>query len=201
MNHWGAAIDIAQGSSGLRAGPAFRRIDQDITITGRLINNSAADPFQLTYSEDLETSYYGGFIGADGALDLGGGWSLTGDAEAGLYWADTDYSGDYVVTNAVVAGPVNPNVNQSLSLDSNELAFIGVLKAGLEKDFGMFRLSGFGRVEYISSAPDIAYNDVDRNTAFPAIPALGPDDESRIGERYAYSISTGARLTVPLGGQ
>jgi len=199
VNHWGVAIDIARGPNGLRAGPAFRRIDQDTTITGREINNGpfGPDPWQLTYSEDLETNYWGAFVGADGAIDLGGGWSLQGDAEAGLYWADTDYSGTYVVTNGLFVGSVNPNVNQSLSLDSNELAFIGIVKAALEKDFGMFRLAGFGRVEYISSAPDVAYND--RSGANSTFPGQGPDDETRLGERYAYTASVGARVTVPMG--
>ena len=200
VNHWGVAVDIAQGRNGLRAGPAFRRIDQDTTITGRTINSLILpDPYQLTYSEDLDTNYWGGFVGADGMVDLGGGWSLAGDAEAGLYWADTDYSGNHVVTNATVAGAFNPNVNQSLSLESDELAFIGVLKASLEKDFGMFRLAGFGRVEYISSAPDVAYNDQDLPVGAGGS-AQGPDDETRLGERFAYSVSTGVRITVPMGG-
>ena len=93
--------------------------------------------------------------------------------------------------------PNNPNVSQALSLDSDELAFIGVVKAALEKDFGLFRLAGFGRLEYISSAPDIAYNDLD---TVAGAPMTSGDDETRLGDRYAYSLSTGARITVPMGG-
>jgi len=198
VNHWGVALDVAQAPGGLRAGPAFRRIDQDTTISGRLISLGVGpDPFQLTYSEDLETNYWGAFVGADGSIDLGGGWSLQGDAEAGLYWADTDYSGNYVVTNAFSFGTANPNVNQQLSLDSDELAFIGTLKAALEKDFGAFKLAGFGRVEYISSAPDMAYNNTDISPA--AVDPVGNRTETRIGERYAYTASVGARVTVPMG--
>ena len=178
-----------------------------MTITGREINQvNGPVPFLLTYSEDLETNYWGGFVGADGSIDLGGGWSLQGDAEAGLYWADTDYSGNYVVTNGNVAlagFSINPNVSQSLSLDSSELAFIGTLKAALEKDYGPFRLAGFGRVEYISSVPDMAYNDLDLNNnpggGFNV--GRGPDDETRIGEDSAYAVSVGGRITVPMGGQ
>jgi hypothetical protein len=196
VDHWGAAIDIAQGPSGLRVGPAFRRIDQDTTITGRQINvNGFVDPFQMTYSEDLETNYWGGFVASDLAIDLGGGWALIADGEAGLYWADTDYSGSFVTTNAF---PATANANQQLSLDSNELAFIGVLKTSLEKDFGAFKLAGFGRVEYISSAPDMAYNDFDSSNG--VVFTQGPDDETRLGERYAYTASVGARVTVPMGG-
>ena len=202
VDHWGLALDFMRNPSGLRAGPAFRRIDQDLEIEGRGINFAGTvDPYQLTYSESLETNYWGGFVGVDGAIDLGGGWSLQGDAEAGLYWADTDYSGNYVVTNGLVVGFTNPNVNQSLSLESDELAFIGVLKAALEKDFGLFKLAGFGRVEYISSAPDVAYNDRDAviGGVIP-INTQGADDETRLGERYAYTASVGARITVPMGG-
>jgi len=201
VNHWGAAVEITQGPTGLKAGPAFRRIDQDTTITGRQINpniGGGSEPFELTYAEDLETNYWGAFVGADGQIDLGGGWSLIADGEAGLYWADTDYSGSYVVTNAISFGG-GPNVNQSLSLESDELAFIGTFKAALEKNFGLFKLAGFGRVEYISSAPDVAYNDLD--TFNGTIVKQGPDDETRLGERYAYSASVGARVTVPMGGQ
>ena len=87
VDHWGVAVDIAQGQNGFRAGPAFRRIDQSMSITGRETNSNAPpDLFQLTYTEDLETNYWGGFVGFDGSIDLGGGWSLQGDAEAGLYW-------------------------------------------------------------------------------------------------------------------
>ena len=202
VDHWGVAIEVAQGPMGLKVGPAFRRIDQDITITGRKINSfpAAPDPFQLTYSEDLETNYWGAFVGADGSIDLGSGWALVADGEAGLYWADTDYSGSYVVTNALtaVAPPVNPNVSQSLTLESDELAFIGVLKAALEKDFGMFKLAGFGRVEYISSAPDVGYNDLDVVAGVFTV-VQGSEDETRIGERYAVAASVGARLIVPMG--
>jgi len=199
VDHWGVAIEVARGPAGLKAGPAFRRIDQDLTITGREISAGPGgpDPYQLTYSEDLATNYWGAFVGADGSIDLGGGWSLLADGEAGLYWADTDYSGSYVVTNAFAGGVVNPNVNQSLSLESDELAFIGVLKAALEKDFGMFKLAGFGRFEYISSAPDVGYNDLD--TAVGVIAVQGAEDETRIGERYAVAASAGVRLIVPMG--
>ena len=89
---------------------------------------------------------------------------LQGDGEAGLYWADTDYSGSYLVTNAIVAPLFYGNINQLVSLESDELIFIGVLKASLEKDFGIFKLAGFGRVEYISPAPDVGDNDQDIRT-------------------------------------
>jgi hypothetical protein len=201
VDHWGASIAIARGPAGLKAGPVFRRIDQVTTITGQEINpGGGPDPFQLTYNETLETNYWGAFVGADGAIDLGAGWSLQADGEVGLYWADTDFSGSYVVANSLTSFTINGNVDQQLSLGSSELAFIGVLKAGLEKDFGLFKLAGFGRVEYISSAPDVAYNDLDIGFA-GFISTRGADDETRIGERYAYSISTGARITVPMGGQ
>ena len=196
VNHWGVAVEVAQGPMGLKAGPAFRQIDQETTITGRSVTT---DGFQLTYNEDLDTNYWGAFIGADGAVDLGGGWLLQGDAEAGLYWADTDYSGSYGVTNAAVFLSVDGNVNQQLSLESDKLAFIGISKISLEKDFGLVRLAGFGRVEYISSAPDMAYNDTDIEIC--CLAATGPDDRTRIGKRFAYSISTGARITVPMGSQ
>jgi len=199
VDHWGVAIEVAQGPMGLKVGPAFRRIDQDITITGRQINVTVppANPFQLTYSETLETNYWGAFIGADGSIDLGSGWALVADGEAGLYWANTDYSGSYVVTNALTFVGLNPNVSQQLSLESDELAFIGVLKAALEKDFGMFKLAGFGRVEYISSAPDVGYNDLDVVAGVAVL--QGSEDETRIGERYAVAASAGVRLTVPMG--
>lgn len=198
VNHWGVALDIAQGPMGLKAGPAFRRIDQDTTIiAASFAGPVASNPWRGAYSESLETNYWGAFVGGDGAIDLGGGLSLRADAEAGLYWADTDYSGNYVVTG----NTVNPtaNISQQLSLESDELAFIGVLKTSLEKDFGAFKLAGFGRVEYISSAPDMAYNDRDVFGVF--VITQGSDDETRIGERYAYSLSAGARITVPMGGQ
>ena len=204
INHWGLALDLTpQNMMGLRAGPAFRRIDQDIMITGSEVSNpptgGAPDPYQFSYEEDLETNYWGAFVGANGSIDLGGGWSLQGDAEAGLYWADTDYLGAYSVVNSIVAaGVTNANVTQQLSLDSDELAFIGVLKGTVERDFGLFKLGAFGRVEYISSAPEVAYNDFERSGGTFEVFG-GPHDGTTIGDRYAYSVSTGARLTVPMG--
>lgn len=200
VNHWGMALEVVQGPMGLKAGPAFRRIDQDLTITSREISagSGGPDPYQLTYREDLDTNYWGAFVGSVIEFPLGGGWSLQADGEAGLYWANTDYSGSYVVTNAyIVAGTLNPNVNQSLSLESDKLAFIGVLKAALEKDFDMFKLAGFGRVEYISSAPDVGYNELDIFAGGVAI--QGPEEETRLGEGFAYTASVGGRVTVPLG--
>lgn len=197
INHWGVSIDlVTQGPLGLRAGPAFRRIDQDMTITGATLGPTS-DPWQLTYKEDLETNYWGAQVGSSVAIPLGGGWALLADTEAGLYWADTEYSGTYTVVNSSNAFA---NLSQSLSLDSSELAFIGALKAALEKDFGLFKLAGFGRVEYISSAPDVAYNDVDR-AALPPTNQTGPDNGTTLGERFAYTASAGARITVPLSGQ
>lgn len=82
VNHWGVALEVAWGSMGLRAGPAFRRINQDLTITGRASSfGGVPDTFQLTYSEDLVTNYWGAFIGADRRIDLGRGWFLSADGE------------------------------------------------------------------------------------------------------------------------
>lgn len=86
------------------------------------------------------------------------------------------------------------NLNQRLSLDSSEVAFIGAFKSSLEKDFGRFKMAVFGRVEFISSAPDVAYNDLD-TTAIGVF--QGPDDETRLDDHFAYSFSVGVRLTVP----
>ncbi len=61
----------------------------------------------------------------------------------------------------------------------------------------MLALEGFGRIEYISSAADVAYNDRDSITVFAG--TSGPNDETRIGERYAGTASVGARVTVPMG--
>ena len=216
VHHWGLKAELAQGPNGIKFGPAFRRIDQTITITGQeelsgtLFGAGGTvdfpDAYQLVYRESLETNYWGAFIGLDQALPLGAGWTLISEGEAGLYWAHTEFSGNYSVNNArnnCCFGnpfpPDNRNVTQVLSLASDELAFIGTLKAALERDFGLFKLAGFGRVEYISSAPDIGYNDKD---VAPGVPGLrGGDDKTSIGDRFAYSISTGARITVPFGGQ
>ena len=117
---------------------------------------------------------------------------LKADGEAGLYWANTDYEGNY---NATVSQFANAIVNQSLSLSDDELAVIAALKFSAEKDMGRYKLAGFVRGEYISYAPRMAYNDAD---PFNTLPNRGINNGTSIDDSDAWTFSAGARLTVPL---
>lgn len=196
VDHWGVSVKVsAPGALSPRAGLAFRRIDQDMTITAREIipNGIAADPYQLTYREDLNTNYLGAFVGGTANAEFGNGWKIIADGDAGLYWADTDYSGSYAVINSVALAS---NISQQLALEDDRLAFIGTVKLSLEKDFGPLRIAGFGRAEYISSSPSLGYNDVDLG---PGINITGPDNGTRLENDYAFAFSFGGRVTVPFG--
>ncbi len=176
-----------------KAGLAFRRIDQDLKLAATSDNPVNGT---VNYREDLDTDYWGGYIGLTGKDDMGMGWALSVDTEIGLYWADTNYKGQYAAGGFALAPGGDANVSQTLKLDDDGVAVIGALKLGLEKNFGGWTLSGFARGEIITYAPEMAYNDFDRD-AVAGIRARGANDGTKIDDGTAYTVSAGARVTVP----
>ena len=153
-------------------GGDVRGIDQEnklrLTGDGFSVNS-------LRYTESLDTTYYGGYIGLGGEYsfgfipgikNVGGLYDRLGlrtfiSARAGLYEANTDYDGRY----ALQFVPFNSKISKS----NDDLAFIGTISLETRKQIGpRTSLSLFTDYEYISSVPRLHYSDGDRPTRIDA---------------------------------
>ena len=143
------------------AGGDVRGLDQDIGIRGS--DNLQGRIFD--YSENLDTTYYGGYLALGGEYSLFpslyAGWGLRSflTAQVGVYDAETDYSGHY----RTPAGPlVPPPANSRLSLSDSNVAVIASVKSETRKQFGpRTSLSWLSEYEWYSWAPEMHYNDSD----------------------------------------
>jgi hypothetical protein len=195
VRHWGVALETSPanmhtGDLQHRLGVGYRAIDQDMD----LVSAWSLSASNQLYDEMLDTGYLGAYWGIDGRRALADGLQLVYSGEAGVYWARTDYQG--ALTQTDLAG----TLSQSLSLDRNDTAFIGALNLAVEKQFEGFTLSGFVRGEYYSYAPQMAYNQTDRTVAFPSGFSLsGPNVETSIDDRDAWSLTVGGALRIPVG--
>jgi hypothetical protein len=164
-------------------GADVRGIDQD-----NKLRSSVGTPF--SYTESLDTTYVGGYIGLGGEYsfgfipgvkNVGGLYDRLGlrtfvSARAGLYNADTDYDGSFT------SGPIGSKLSKS----TDELAFIGTVSLETRKQIGMrTSLSLWTDYEYISSVPQIRYADENRPT--------------RIDDEGVFASRTMLRLNIGLG--
>jgi hypothetical protein len=195
-DYWGAQAELKFG----RAEPVYekpnlyrndyfivgadvRGIDQDNTL-----RSSVGTAF--SYTESLDTTYTGGYIGLGGEYsfgfipgvkNVGGLYDRLGlrtfvSARAGLYNADTDYDGRFT------SGAIGSKLSQS----TDEFAFIGTVSLETRKQIGMrTSLSLWTDYEYISSVPQIRYADENRPT--------------RIDEEGVFASRTMLRLNIGLG--
>lgn len=167
-------------------GADVRGIDQDNTLRSPVGINFTS----FSYTESLDTTYVGGYIGLGGEYsfgfipgvkNVGGIYDRLGlrtfvSARAGLYSADTDYDGRFAT------GAFASKISQS----SDELAFIGTVSLETRKQIGMrTSLSLWTDYEYISSVPQIRYADENRPT--------------RIDDEGVFASRTMLRLNIGLG--
>lgn len=164
-------------------GTDVRGLDQDNHLRGTSRGNSI---FQ--YKEELDTTYYGGYVGFGGEYSLGflgtgGIWEALGlrsyfEARAGLYDAQTDYRGNLAFNTIPVSSRI--------SLSNDELAFIGVLSFETRKQFGArTSLSLWTDYEFISSVPEMRYSNGSQPT--------------RIDDDWGFGSRTMLRLNIGLG--
>jgi hypothetical protein len=164
-------------------GADVRGIDQDNTL-----RSSIGTAF--SYSESLDTTYAGGYIGLGGEYsfgfipgvkNVGGLYDRLGlrtfvSARAGLYNADTDYNGRFT------SAPIGSRISQS----TDDLAFIGTVSLETRKQIGMrTSLSLWTDYEYISLVPKLRYADDNRST--------------RIDDEGVFASRTMLRLNIGLG--
>jgi hypothetical protein len=173
----------------LIAGFDVRGIDQDNRLrskTGTAFN----------YSETLDTTYTGGYIGFGGEYSFGfvpvigkmlkgtgGFYDRLGlrtylNATAGIYNAETDYTGRFT------SGGFGSRISQS----SDEVAFIGTISLETRKQLGTrTSLSLWTDYEFISSVPKMQY-------------ATG-NSSTRIDDESVFASRTMLRLNIGLGSQ
>jgi hypothetical protein len=164
-------------------GADVRGIDQDNTL-----RSSGA----FNYTETLETTYVGGYVGLGGEYSfgfipfvgsavkgVGGIYDRLGlrtfiNLRAGLYNAETDYDGRFVGGGSA----------SRLSASDDELAFIGTVSLETRKQIGMrTSLSLWTDYEYISSVPKMHYADNGRPTRI--------DDEGVFASRTMLRLNIG----------
>ena len=174
-----------------RAGLAMRRLDQKTSLFSEDVGPTL-DP--VTLNDNLDATYYGGYLGFSTWKPLAGGVRLKLSGETGLYYANADYKGAYTATATL--GDDSP-ISQTLSLSEQAPAFIGLLNVALERDFGPVTLGLFGEAEWISYVPKVLYNDTDMNGGAP-FDIVGLQNGTALGDGSALSYSVGARVSVPL---
>ncbi len=170
-----------------------RGIDQDNRLRGH------DGPIQVfDYSETLDTTYYGGYIGFGGEYSFGFlpiiGEALKGsgglydrlglrtflEVKAGLYDAQTEYRGHIEYPFAAFGSRI--------SQSNDELAFIGSVSLETRKQIGTrTSLSLWTDYEYISSVPQMKY--------------AGPNGPTRIDDDDVFATRTMLRLNIGLGSQ
>jgi hypothetical protein len=172
-------------------GTDVRDIDQDNTLGLR------GDGPQVNYNENLDTTYWGGFLSVGGEYNLlgylgvGSGWGLRSlvSLRAGIYDANTDYVGRY----AAAGGPAT-----ILGLENDRFAFMGAASFETRKQFGpRTSLSLITDYEYYSFAPQMKYLDVDVGACGGTCP--GKIKRTAISDDDAFEVRTSLRLNIALG--
>ena len=186
-----APVEVEAAPFQWRAGLSMRRLDQKSSLIS-VDFGPTQDP--VTLDDNLDASYYGGYVGFSTWKPLGGGFRVKLSGETGLYYADADYNGSYTASASL--GDDSP-VAQSVTLSDSAPAFIGLLNLVLEKDLGPVTLGVFGEAEWISYVPKVLYNDTDLNGGVP-FDIVGFQNGTALGEGSALSYTVGARLSMPL---
>jgi hypothetical protein len=189
VDYWGAQLEAKFWSPNqvqvrprlmrtryLMVGADVRGIDQDNDLFG-----SSKGHAIFKYNEKLDTTYYGGYVGIGGEYSLGflgagGIWEALGlrsyfEARAGLYDAQTDYSGSFAYKFVPI---------------SSRLSLSNVLSFETRKQFSpRASLSLWTDYELISSVPEMSYSKGKQATSI--------DDD------WAYGSRTMLRLNIGLG--
>ena len=114
------------------------------------IDQLVCDPAK--YKENLNTSYYGGFVGVEKKEPFGDGWIAGVDATAGVYYTNTGYQGRYNgYTPVIPLGYFQDSGVVSSNLDRG--SFIGTVRLDVKKLLGWGTVGVFGEGEYFELRP------------------------------------------------
>jgi Putative beta-barrel porin 2 len=209
VRYWGVGLDARPGryiggglkddvphftQSPFRFGVSFRALTQDTDLHS--VDISVPDP--VDYKEDLETLYYGAYVGFDHALPLGHGFKLSLTAEAGAYYARTDYEGRYLAY-VPVGGAAFILERGAVDDNDTEPAFIGSLRVDLDKQFDWGTIGLFGQGEYLSYVPEVRINNNDNAGGSP-FGVVGTQRGTRLDQSDAFNYTVGLKVRVPLNG-
>jgi hypothetical protein len=157
------------------------------------IDTSVPDP--VDYREDLDTYYYGGFVGFENAIKLGNGFSLSLDGKAGIYYAYTTYEGRYLAF-IPVGGGVFVLERGAVDRGEEETAFIADATVTLTKDFAWGILGVFAQGEYLSYVPRVGYNNDDQAGGSP-FGIVGTQVGTEIVASHAWNYTLGMTVKLP----
>jgi hypothetical protein len=175
-------------------GADVRGIDQNNRLN---LRGDGFDLDEIKYTESLDTTYWGGFLSIGGEynilgyLGMGGSWGLRSliSLRAGLYDANTDYSGRFTPDGAAAT---------HLGLSDDKVAFIGAATFETRKQLGpRTSLSLVTDYEYYSFAPQMKYVDAD---VTPGTTFEGNVNKTHISDDDAFEVRTTLRLNIALGG-
>jgi hypothetical protein len=198
VDFWGVAAEAKFGNPTPPPGPGpslyrndyfilggdVRGLDQNTHINGKTVASGSV----FKYTEQLDTTYSGGYIGLGGEyslgfLGVGGLYDWLGlrsfvSARAGVYNANADYSGHFL--------PTESGAPTKLSVSEDRVAFIGGVTFETRKQLGArTSLSLATDYDYYSWAPEMRYSNGVRPT--------------RIEDGNAFSARTVLRLNIGLG--
>ncbi len=205
VHYWGISLDAKFGHlhgggmkddpvhrvSPFKAGIAVRAINQEVDLFA--IDRSVPDP--VDYKENVNTYYYGGYIGVDHRIPLPNGFQFEIDAEAGVYYAHTDFEGRYIAY--IPVGGTQYIVEQGgVDGASDDAAFIGSVRMDLTRAFNWGRLGVYGIAEYLSYVPEVRYNNNDEAGGSP-FGVIGTQVGTVLDDDDAFSYTVGLTATVP----
>ncbi|MBN2301380.1 MAG: outer membrane beta-barrel protein [Lentisphaerae bacterium] len=203
VQHWGVSLHLRPGDkidnslkdttkfnthSPLRFGFSLRGLTDETDL-------SSFDPLvpkPVEYDATIETYYYGAFVGIEKTVPLNDGWSLTLDGTGGVYYAETDYEGQYL--GYVPVGANDFIVEKgALNLENDKATFIGGVDVSLEKKLEFGSISLFGSAEYIGYVPSVAINNNDNAGGSP-FGVAGTQNGTRLNDDDAMNYSAGVKL-------
>jgi len=201
VHYWGFSVDARPGGptgtgeserSPLKFGVGARGLHERSNL--HAMDAVVTDP--VDYKERLDTLYLGAFAGIEHVFDLGAGWSLGIDGQAGIYGATTDYQGRYL-GYVPVGGPLVVPEQGSLTLSDHAASFIGSGRIDLRRDMGWGTFGIYGAAEYFSQVPFVLYNNNDAAGGSP-FGVVGTEVGTKLSWKDAMNYTVGLNLTVPL---
>lgn len=207
VHHWGVSGEVRFGHwsagslkddagyrdlSPVKLGVAVRGLSQDFRL--HALDLSVPDP--VDYREDLDTDYYGAYIGFEREFALRDDLTLSIDASAGAYYAHTDYEGRYVAY--IPIGGNNYILERgAVDLAEEKAAYIANLRLDLKHSTSMGDFGVFGEVEYLSYVPNVLLNNDDQAGGTP-FGVVGSQVGTSLGSEDALGYALGASLSIPL---
>jgi hypothetical protein len=207
VDYYGAAIDAHLGywaPDGLKDGPAAEVLSplkvglalRDLSEAADLTSTDPLVSVPVRYKENLDTFYYGGFLGIEQKAVFGDGWIAAVDGTGGPYGAATQYRGRYNgYAVSYSSGYVQDSGSLDLSLD--KAAFIGTLRLDLKRELGWGTIGVFGLGEYFSYVPRMLYNNNDQ-AGGPPWGIIGTQVGTHIGSSDAFNFTAGLSVFVPV---